>query len=306
MPYKKRTESKELQILRSLNTRMELTPDQKKKYLYLERGYKGELEFDSLVEGAGLDRKFYILNDLNLEFNNIKFQLDSTIITQDSIILCEVKYYKDDYYYKNENFYLCATEKPITNPLHQLNRSKNLLQQFLQKNGFYYPIEGHLIFNHPEFFLYTAPQNEHITFPAHLNRFIHYLDTKPSNLSGKHRQLAELLMKEHIINSQNSDLPGYEYDGVRKGLTSGCCRSFLLNVKAEGRRLVCCECGHIEPVETAILRVVEEIKLLFPDMKITTNIVFEWCLGIVCRRTIIKVLKKYYQYIGYGQWSYFE
>jgi hypothetical protein len=303
MFFKPRTESKELLILRLLDSRMELTADEKKNYLYLERGYEGELKFDSLIESAGLDRKLYVLNDLKLKVDNIKFQLDSIIITQNSVILCEVKYYKDDYYYKDGNFHLCTTEKTISNPLHQLNRGKTHLQQFLQRNGFHYPIECHLIFNNPVFFLYNAPQDKPIIFPAHLNRFIHHLDSKPSNLNGKHRQLAELLVEKHIVDPPNS-MPPYTYDQLRKGLTSRCCRSFML--KIEGNRIICLECGHQETLEAAVLRNVNELMLLFPEMKITFNIICDWC-GLYDRKWKTReILMRNYVLVSKGKNSYYE
>jgi hypothetical protein len=152
MLLKTRTESNELKILRSLNVRINLSASEKQHYLNLKKGYEGEVKFDSLT--ASIDREFYILNDLLLESNNTTFQIDSLIITQESIIPCEVKNYEGDYYYQDDKFHKCTTRKEITNPLHQLKRSETLLRQLLQKHGFHLPIEGYLIFIHSEFFLY--------------------------------------------------------------------------------------------------------------------------------------------------------
>ena len=44
--------------------------------------------------------------------------------------------------------------------------------------------------------------------------------------------------------------------------------------------LTCETCGNVENWEVAVLRSVEEFKLLFPGRKITTNRVYEWCGGI--------------------------
>ena len=50
MLLKSRTESHELLIMRSLNTRLELTEKEKFHYLNLEKGYEGEVNFDLLAE----------------------------------------------------------------------------------------------------------------------------------------------------------------------------------------------------------------------------------------------------------------
>nr|WP_263325965.1 nuclease-related domain-containing protein [Neobacillus sp. Marseille-Q6967] len=114
MSYKPRFESDELKILRSLNTRWELPVENKKRYIYLEKGYAGEVLFDSMTER--LKNDLHILNDLQLEVNNSSFQIDSLIISQDTLFPCEVKNYEGDYYYKDNKFYTMSGIE-ILNPL---------------------------------------------------------------------------------------------------------------------------------------------------------------------------------------------
>ena len=137
MPYKSRTESAELLILKSLNTRMNLSEKDKQHYFNLKKGYKGEILFDSLTEK--LHCECFILNDLLLNLNNSTFQIDSLIISSETIYLFEVKNYEGDYYYESDRLY----KKPkfeISNPLSQLSRSESLLRQLLQNLGFNIPI----------------------------------------------------------------------------------------------------------------------------------------------------------------------
>lgn len=68
MPYKPRTESTELLILRSLHTRMNLLEKDKQHYFNLKKGYEGEVMFDSLTEK--LQCECFIVNDLLLKTNN--------------------------------------------------------------------------------------------------------------------------------------------------------------------------------------------------------------------------------------------
>jgi hypothetical protein len=46
MAYKERTESDELKLFRFLNNRMALPFKEKNNYLYLEKGFKGEVMFE--------------------------------------------------------------------------------------------------------------------------------------------------------------------------------------------------------------------------------------------------------------------
>lgn len=281
---------------------MSLNGSQQQQYLNLKKGYEGEKKFDSLI--VDLNSKFLILNDLLLENSNTAFQIDTLLITQDTLIPCEVKNYEGNYYYQDGNFYTCTTKKEITNPLHQLNRTETLLRHFLQKHGFNLSVKGYLTFVNPEFFLYNAPQNEKMIFPPQLNQFVKNLNMKPSKLNGWHQKLADQLIKAHISESPYTRLPAYHYDQLQKGITCVACQSFLLIV--DERRVVCDQCGHWEHTQEAIIRSVEEFKLLFPDKKVTTNEVYDWCQLVESKKMIGRILRQNYQAIGYGQWSYYE
>lgn len=281
---------------------MSLNASQQQQYLNLKKGHEGEMKFDLLL--ASLNSKFLILNDLLIESNNTIFQIDSLLITQDVLIPCEVKNYEGNYYYKDGNFYACTSEKEITNPLYQLNRIETLLRQFLQKHGFNLSVKGYLAFVNPEFFLYNAPQDEKVIFPPQLNHFIKNLHMKPSNLNSLHRKLNALLIKAHITESPYTRLPAYHYDQLQKGITCVACQSFLLIVSE--RKVVCDQCGHKENIQNAIVRSVEEFKLLFPDKKVTTNEVYDWCQLVESKKMIGRILRCNYQATGYGQWTYYK
>src|SRR4051812_24237020 len=97
MAYKNRFVSGELLFLRILNRRMALTVEEHQNYLNLEKGFKGETHFDELTER--LQSPCIILNDLLLEVNGSKFQIDTTIILQGAIYPIEIKNYEGDFIY---------------------------------------------------------------------------------------------------------------------------------------------------------------------------------------------------------------
>lgn len=302
MALKDRTESNELLILRILHARMKLSEIEKKYYLNKEKGYEGEVKFDLLTEKLESER--IILNDLLLEVNNTKFQIDTVIIFQDRIELCEVKNYEWDYVYKNDRLYTLS-EKEVPNPLDQLKRCESLFRQLLQNFRINIPIEGWLVFINPEFTLYNAPQNQSIIFPTQINRFMKKLNSKPSKLNSMHNKLAEQLISFHQIEAPNPQrLPYYDFDQPQKGICCASCHSLSTSVR--GTKLICDECGAIEKVESAVIRSVKEIKLLFPELKITTKIIHEWCGIIPSKTKIYRILKKNMKSIGFGQWTYFE
>jgi hypothetical protein len=302
MLFKPRTKPELLLLLELLNTRMKLTADALQQYLYQKKGYEGEIAFDLLT--ATLDQEMYIINDLMLEINHTKFQIDSLLVSQEKVYQCEIKNFESDYYYENGEFYFCGNKNPISNPLHQIKRAETLLKQYFQKNGFYFQLDPYLIFINPGFLLYGAPQNKSIIFPSQVNHFMKNLDSKPSNLSAKHKKLADKLVQDHIIESPYPKLPPYNYDSLNKGLTCATCNSFY--VSCDDRKMKCNACGAEEDIESAIIRAVEEYKLLFPSLKVTTNIIFDWCRVVESRKTIRRILQKSYKAIGSKQWTYYE
>jgi hypothetical protein len=54
------------------------------------------------------------------------------------------------------------------------------------------------------------------------------------------------------------------------------------------------------------MRNVEEIKFLFPNIKITTNLIHEWCVIVELKRTIQRILEKNFKKVGVRQWTYYE
>lgn len=301
MAYKTRIESKELKILRILNTRMNLQADEKRYYLNLEKGFEGEVEFDLLTEKLSVG--CLILNELLLEWNGKDFQIDTFIILQETCFIFEIKNFEGEFIFQPHCLKSLSAGKEFQNPLDQLNRCKLLLRPLLQSHGFNIPIDGYVVFTNPQFTLYQAPHDEPIILPTKLKSFMKKFDTQSSKLSSWHRKLADKLISLHKTESKFSNVPEYDYIQQRKGMTCSPCNSF--NVYLSNGKLVCNDCGYEEGIDSAVLRCVEEIKLLFPDMKITTNVVQEWC-GVVSIKTIRRVLKQNYYVVGKKEYSFLD
>jgi hypothetical protein len=156
----------------------------------------------------------------------------------------------------------------------------------------------------PSLPLYHAPKNPSIIFSSQLNRFMKKLNSTPTKLNGKHKKLAEQLVSLHQIESPYSRLRHYKYDQLRKGILCASGHSFL--VPLGEKELICGHCGGHEKVESAVMRSVDEVKLLFPDMKITTNIIHEWCKVIESKKTIKRIMDKNYRVMGHNRWIYYE
>jgi hypothetical protein len=307
MAYKNRSESGELIILRLLNVRMTLSEADKHYYFALKKGYEGEVLFDQLTEK--LQCECYILNDLLLKVNNKTFQIDTLIIIYKKILIFEVKNYEGDYFYQvgskveaDRLYKLPKTE--YDNPLTQITRSDSLLRQLLHELNANLPIEANVVFINPKFTLYQAPLDKPFIFPTQVTGYLEKLDKSSFRLTDDYKRLADKIVSLHIKKSPYTQLPPYRYEQLRKGLT--CCRCDSFSISVEGKKCACLDCGHEELVVEAVLRCVGEIKVLFPGMKVTTNLVYDWCGGVLSQKRIRRVLIKSFNKVGNGPSAYYE
>lgn len=297
-----RSESNELKILRSLNIRMKLTEKDMFHYSNLEKGYEGEVKFDLLAENLQEER--YILNDLLLEVNGSYFQIDTLIISQGIIHLLDVKNYEEDYFLETDKLYKLPSKNECKNPVIQLKRSETLFRQLLQKHKLNYLVEASVVFINSEFTLYQAPMDQPIILPTQVNCFMEKINKLPSKLNEGHKRLAHLLISLHQTKNPFTLLPPYDYDQPHKGIFCAYCHSFLVSIK--NNDLVCGKCGGHEKIESAVLRSTEEFKLLFPDRKVTTESIFDWCKVDIGKKRIRRILKRNYSSFGTTKNSYYE
>ena len=303
MLLKSRSESEELMAMRYLNNRMELTQDEKFRYSILEKGYEGEVRFDRLAEG--LHEEIYIINDLLLKVNNSYFQIDTLFILQGVVHLLDVKNYQGDYYLEKEKLYAVSTGREYKNPLDQLKRCSTLFTQLLQILKLNFLFEASAIFINPEFTLYQAPMDQPIIFPSQVNRFLTDINKTPSKLNDGHKKLAHTLISLHQTKNPYTELPEYSYDKVQKGIYCKACGSFQVSIN-NNYHFVCGDCGVHESIEQGILRNVNEFKLLFPDRRITTQNIYDWCMVDLHKRTFCRALKKNFTTFGKTSDTYFK
>ncbi|HWO78679.1 MAG TPA: nuclease-related domain-containing protein [Bacillus sp. (in: firmicutes)] len=302
MLLKDRSESDDLMMMRFLNTRMELSEKEKFYYLNLEKGYEGEVKFDQLTESLQEER--YIINDLLLEVNNSYFQIDTVIISQGVIHLLDIKNFQGDCYLESDKLYAMTTSREYKNPLDQLKRSTTLFRQLLQNLKQNYLIEASVIFINPEFTLFQAPIDQPIILPTQVNRFLKDINKTPSKLNDGHKKLAQKLLSLHQTKNPFSMVPKYHYNQLQKGIYCKTCNSFLVSKKNDD--FECGMCGEHEKIGQAILRNIKEFELLFPEQKITTQRIYEWCKVNLSKRTFSRILKKNYTAYGNTRDTYYK
>ncbi|MDR4887400.1 nuclease-related domain-containing protein [Fredinandcohnia sp. QZ13] len=303
MIIKPRGENIELELFHSLRVHKKLEVEDENNFAYLEKGWLGEKQFDLLL--LGLPNECLILNNLLLKVNNSLFQIDSLLITQKKIYIFEIKNNEGDYFFKNDRLYM-FTGKEIKNPLNQISRSESLFRQLLQDLRFNSIVESQVVFINPEFFLYEAPVKTQFVFHAQLGRFLKKLEiTAASKVSADHIRFAEKLASMHITENPYSRLPIYTFEELEKGIACGRGCGCLDLEDTNRHTLICKKCKFIEDKESAILRSVGEFSFLFPEKRITLDVIYTWCKVIKSKRTIQKILSKNYDLVLLGRGSYY-
>jgi hypothetical protein len=298
---KNRIEPLELKRFKFLKARMDICEDDLVYFTNQEKGFQGEMRFDDWSKD--LQGDWVVLNDLLLVYNNSLFQIDSLFYSQEKIRLFDAKNYEGDCIIEGDKWLINGKE--IKNPLHQLSRCETLLKRLLYELGVNIPIDSQLIFVNPEFFLYNAPMNLPMVFPTQLNRFKNKLNLNPpkSKNPQNNPKIINQLLSLHKETSPFTPHLEYSYNQVKKGITCASCQSFLFEIKREN--LVCCFCGFNESLVKAVLRSVDEYVFLFPERKITTNDILEWCGIIKSKKTIRRILGLKYAHQKKAKASFF-
>ena len=299
---KKREKSKLLIGLNYLDKRTKLNDTDKRYLINLEKGFEGEELFDGLVK-THLNGEALVINDLLVENKGNTFQIDTLIVMFDAIYLYEVKNYKGDFQ-MNSGQLSYTSGQEITNPLIQLKRTKELLRQLLKDWGISYRIEAHVVFINDAFTLYNAKLEDPIIFPTQIKEHLTGLNAKCKNLPKQSVYLTDRLVDRHKTDSVfQKQLPPYSFEEFKTGVSCSC-GSFELIITQ--RACYCKMCYKQMSIEELVVENINEFKFLFPDQKITTSMIDDWCGNTVNYRKIRNILQTHLVASGTNSGTYYE
>ncbi|WP_260631689.1 nuclease-related domain-containing protein [Neobacillus niacini] len=208
----------------------------------------------------------------------------------------DVKNFEGDFCLESDRFYSVKTGREYKNPIDQLNKCTSQFRQLLRDLKLNFLVEASVIFINPEFTLYNAQMDHPIILPNQVNRFLKGINTSSSKLNEGHEELAKKLLSLHQTKSPFSQVPNNQYEELVKKIYCKYCNSFLVSL--QNHNFICEKCRGHEKTEDAILRNVKELQLLFPERRITTTAIYEWCNVDLTKRTFCRVLKKNLTPIG--------
>lgn len=288
--YNHPVRTEELRILAFLRHRMSLPQESLQRLSHLQKGYEGEVRFAKLLK-AYLVSDAIVLYDLLLDSKGNAFQIDCVIIQERDVWHLEVKNYEGDYRMQGDAIYSMRNGYKLLNPLNQLDRGNVLLHERLRQWGYQFDVTSYLMFVHPEFALYRHDPKHPIVLYSQILRFIDTLNRKSSRLSSRHHQFARRLAESRIPEARADRLPDYDLHHLKEGIRCQACDGFLDVMK--GHRLCCGKCGYTEGRDSSVMRSVVEFNMLFPDVKITTKGMWNWCAIDCSKGTMKNILHRF-------------
>lgn len=289
--------------LELLDKRMTLPYTEKQHLFTMSKGYDGEVLFDSLVE-KHITSDAIIINDVSMVLGSTPFQIDSLLLTSDTLYLYEVKNYQGSFTNRDSHF-LTSTGQDIENPVNQLNRTTMLLSKILKKWNAILPIKSFVVFVHPSFVLYEAKESDPFIFPSQIEDHFSKLSRNAGIITDRVYSIAQGLIKEcHKELPYQRQLPSYSFEVMKKGLQCSRCGSFDSIITS--KKGDCRTCGNSTSIIELFLSQVEAYKILFPDSLITSNIIYEWCGKMLTKRRIAEILNATYEKTSYGKSTHYR
>lgn len=291
MAYKQRQKPWILCVYEALAKRMKLGAGDQYYLLNRDGGFRGECGLDVLTDA--LDSRCLVLNDLQLRHDGSSIQIDTLVICPDKLVVYETKNHKGDHLWGPLTF-----RKPsgatMENPSFQLKRTMARLEVLLTDLKIVMPIEGFVVFINPEFNLLSDQKIEEYLLHGQIPR--HFQNFRVRGAIGPDQQrLADSLIRMHNPRFYAEELPAIDYGKLRKELFCLDCGSA---VRLDGIKSVYCPvCKKRGRTTKTILYNIEEFRLLFPDAKVTTPRMAEWC-GMDNKDRIYRVLRKNYKAVG--------
>ncbi len=275
---------KNLKIALALSGRKFFTENERWQYKNELKGFtQGECPFDQFTCKLNSDIK--VLNDITLS-DGKTCQLDTLIVTDQEIFLLDMKFYNGPLSFENGRIFVNGN-MTVNDPLHQLDRAKNLLESKLAYYKLNIPVTAKLVFMNPNMVFYGNNPDLPILLYPQIDGFLDEICVWDSQHTEK---IARLLLS---FDSEENPYEivhriKYDYESLRKGIRCEKCNSLDLNINF--RDYTCITCNFKDSKRNGLIRSINDLKLLFPDNKITPRLVFDWTNGQVSKKSIGKLL----------------
>lgn len=276
MLIKKREKPPELLRFEALRGRMAFSAGQQREYLNLSLGYAGECLHDQIAESMA--SHVIQLNDLLLESGGRTCQIDTLFICAGKVFILEIKNWQGSFEIMDDTF-----AELSACPLAQLKRSKQIVTHLLQGMGVRAEIEERLIFMNPNMTVYGLERNMPLLFAHQLPEYYQNV-CRLGRWTAADKHLAEKLLQQHMSVNRFTKEVAYSHTTVTNGVMCPACREKMqaFNLVA----LCCAQCGQRVRKKVCLIQAKAELDILFAESEYPLHDLYEWCDGLISKRTI--------------------
>lgn len=271
-----------LTVMKCLDGRVAFDEKEERYFRNWMSGALGE----ALVENGAmfLDRHVARIHDLVI-VEDRTCQIDALWIGSRSIYLLEVKHWEGVYTVDAQGFQVIAHD-----PLHQLERTKRMVERILKRMGVTLPVEARLVFTNPNMTLYGLSQEMPIVMPSQIERYFQKIAAAESTISDWQIRLGKKLAELHATHNPHQNLMAYTRESVRSGILCAACR---VPMQTHNRwKLMCPECQAVEKKADCFHRTRWELEVLFPEAGRKPVELRRWMGDLLSQRAIYTLLRK--------------
>lgn len=257
-----RKKSHELQWLEIMNQRNGLNEEEIKIYQRLKRGYQGELEFDKMCDFF-LENKLDVMDDLTLHFQNNTIQIDKLIMSENTLYLIDIKYYRGHYIFE-KNEWRVGQRILSNNIFEQLRRAVRVVQNIVHEADLKMNIKGVLVFINPKSSIEVIDAvHEEVMSYDQVSSWLMKMNNNNADGNPQWKNILRMFEIENYRTTRACD--EQRFKDLKKGIRCTNCGSFDVE---EGWYKIACSCGYVEIRETAYVRTICEYGVIMHDKDI--------------------------------------
>ena len=283
---------KQLQIL---SRRTILGETEEKERGKLTRGYRGELEFDKLLDEAVRDLDVYHLKDYRFKIDagseSLKvasglseIQIDNVLVSGDRIYTFEVKNFNFDLVYGAKSWFFTSGQEYKDLSM-QVNRQRTSLDFLIRDGGFKNEVTPHLVFVNPRQTIYNMPNLENLIIPSNTHRRLNGICVSNHY---DHSGLVDYLDSRRLAKSMY-DLPAnVSFGELRSGVFCYQCDSVAELERVNPHLYNCKFCKTTYKTLKIVECLIDELRTLNDTWKLTPLMISTLSGGAVSSSTVRK------------------
>ncbi|WP_462421768.1 nuclease-related domain-containing protein [Salinicoccus sp. Marseille-QA3877] len=289
-----------MKYLETLSIRAQLTEVESKRLNRLQKGFEGEQLYDIIFEEAGHDG-INIFRDIWIKADKSLVQIDSLIVSDDKVIINEIKNYSGQYTYEN-NVWHVGNIQISDDPIIQVKRASSKLIKIFRENHINIVVDSKVIFPNPYFIIST---NDDACTASVIKRDRIKIYMRTLNRLTSRKDAREIIQ---LIESYRVPEPFYQISTDFSRLKTGryCMHCNAYELDSHRGFTVCRNCHGRTSNKLHVLNAVQDFQILYHNEQVTTAVIQKILKNEISRSTVQRNLRTYCTPVNHGRSRAYE